>query len=462
MALFGVFLGLFIVAVYIWLTSKGKKWKKIPGRAYRTVELMYAEKNKWMNATAVNAITFYQGNVDTSVVVKRLYEILKANPWLACRLVKENGKDIHMEFPEEIGPSDLSRHYTEIQIDNNRGHNPFNESASIETLFSRVEKHLIKIGRECINLDELLFKVILVKITDKNNTEVNKTAFILSLSHTIGDGHTFYQVYSMFNYNTKVQPLIVEREHKFIQYMEAINGNKLISYFKSPLIVLSILTHRLLLSLRGKHAKLFSYEVKKEEISKLKSLFLPTKKSSTTENNKNNNNSNSNDNDSSISFLSTNDILTSWFLKKLACSYGFMVINYRNRLVEFTNQLAGNYEHVLFYSQRDYQLPNQIRKSLQLFKSEHQDIPNLFETIRYEFGLVTNWSSFYQEVILQKECPLLVHLPLMSRDGVAMKGAMVIYCPRKDALGVYIIVNEDQSSDEDWLEGSSFLQHHQH
>jgi hypothetical protein len=44
---------------------------------------------------------------------------------------------------------------------------------------------------------------------------------------------------------------------------------------------------------------------------------------------------------SSASFLSTNDIITSAYLKASNCDLGLMAINYRNRKEGLTNELAG-------------------------------------------------------------------------------------------------------------------------
>jgi len=60
-----------------------------------------------------------------------------------------------------------------------------------------------------LNKDELLFRVNLIDTGD------NTFALILSISHILADGFTYYTIYKMLSDDQPVQILNVEREHEF-------------------------------------------------------------------------------------------------------------------------------------------------------------------------------------------------------------------------------------------------------
>ena len=65
-----------------------------------------------------------------------------------------------------------------------------------------------------------------------------------------------------------------------------------------------------------------------------------------------------------LPFVSTNDILTSWFLRASGADIGMMSINFRNRVKTLTDDMAGNYESGILYRPPDYENASMIRKSL--------------------------------------------------------------------------------------------------
>ena len=50
-----------------------------------------------------------------------------------------------------------------------------------------------------------------------------------------------------------------------------------------------------------------------------------------------------------VPFVSTNDVLSSWFLRGTECTSGTMVIDLRNRLPRLKSRHAGNYVDTLHY-----------------------------------------------------------------------------------------------------------------
>ena len=66
-----------------------------------------------------------------------------------------------------------------------------------------------------------------------------------------------------------------------------------------------------------------------------------------------------------VPFVSTNDVLASWFLQNTQCDFGMMVFNCRNRLAGHTDLHAGSYLNTLFYQRPDSSAPGLIRQSFE-------------------------------------------------------------------------------------------------
>ena len=60
-----------------------------------------------------------------------------------------------------------------------------------------------------------------------------------------------------------------------------------------------------------------------------------------------------------IPYVSTNDIITSWFFRTRNHDYGMMLVNFRNRICGLTDTDAGNYE--VRTIRKDYILKNKIQ-----------------------------------------------------------------------------------------------------
>ena len=75
-------------------------------------------------------------------------------------------------------------------------------------LTSKIQHLNIKNGNDCLNKEELLFRVSLI------DTGKNTFAIILSISHILADGFTFYTIYKMLSDDQPALILNAEREHE--------------------------------------------------------------------------------------------------------------------------------------------------------------------------------------------------------------------------------------------------------
>jgi hypothetical protein len=184
-----VSIAVLVVCIVKYVTAATKKSLVPPAQAHgfeRSVKLLYMETTKVaIQLIAVSAITFYEGDVHSELdfVKRKVQEIVKLNPWLLGKLVGHD-KEYHLLFNNSY---ESLRHDTFAYIEDSSLHPKLDGNVIAEKLV----QYCVKIAVQCINKDEPLFRVTLFKISD------TKLALLFSLSHTLGDGHTFYTLYGM-------------------------------------------------------------------------------------------------------------------------------------------------------------------------------------------------------------------------------------------------------------------------
>ena len=278
------------------------------------IELLPMEANNYIVIASIPSITFYQGNVPSIIMIQRLKDILIANSWLAGRLIKRSGKNLSLIYSKEFAESKLQRHFHEVNIFNNKlpKDTQVSEDSLTETLMNHVEPYFVKRGYQCINKDEVLFNIIIVKVFDEENKPPSKTAFIMTLSHVIGDGKNFYTIYSFFHPERTIYALNPVRDLSFPSKMQEMIGKEY-SLYPSSLVLLIRILKALFLEF---HPTLQRYKIDPHVFHHRKQDYLhrhqhvPLKKE----------------------FISSNDYLTWWFFQQLKTSYGFMAANCRNRV----------------------------------------------------------------------------------------------------------------------------------
>ena len=99
-----------------------------------------------------------------------------------------------------------------------------------------------------------------------------------------------------------------------------------------------------------------------------------------------------------VDFISTNDALTSWFMKEAdeedsSPCVGLMAVNGRGRVENCEDTDAGNYEDMIYYlGPEDHGTPSLIRKSLKVMnRVGNTRMPSLLARLRMRGSLVTNW-----------------------------------------------------------------------
>jgi len=355
----------------------------------------------------VSTITFYEGKGEEQMKYfeDRLIEIVRLNPWLEGRIEKVGDRVhlLHKPFQGRLHPKTLAL-VRDSQL---------NEAMDYEEMTDRVSNLVVKPGNETLGQDEPLFRVTIIHISD------TKYALFFSLSHVIADGHTYYSLYHMLSMTVSPQPLILAREHSFSQQLDqTMHGNDTYTWFFSPGMTINIL-----LRLLGyPKTKVLRKDISKSWIAAQKTKHENTKTTG----------------DSSVAFVSTNDILTSWYFTTFGCDVGVMAMNFRNRFTGLTDHHAGNYEALVAYQSDDFTAPAAIRQSLPLFHRKHkasQPLPSFWASTTTSVSVLSTWATFYTQIVLPHSNHLY-HMPYFPNKDIAFHDITILYCPRQGELAL--------------------------
>lgn len=341
---------------------------------------------------AISTLTWFQGDyVKASVILQRRVNlILQKNPWLTGRVVKKRGR-LLLEYPNTYPPKQQQRESFFFMIDPTES--TFSRNTPVDELGKLAEKFVVRNGP-----NEPLFRVTIVPSHHTNPQD--KFALVVSMSHVVGDGATFYKIHNMLC--SIKENSIVELIPQRIPTTQALQaqaiGQEEYDYAGS----IGILTNVVFGFLR---VKMFGPPEQHAFVILDRSKIQHAKQESAAQ--------------EDLPFVSTNDVLTSWFLQQTGCNMGLMAINFRNRLEGHSDLHAGNYEYVLIYQREDSKTPGLIRKSLANLKrtvTPNDALPGFWETLKCNYAIVSNWASFAQPNILQG-CTEELHIPLYDIQG---------------------------------------------
>jgi hypothetical protein len=441
--------------------------KKYPSNSWVIYAFMPSEAN-FLYVTPIPTVTFYKGDLDTSLITSRLEEILTVNPWLTGRLVRLYNLPVGSLYSKNFDKSSLSQYFQEVIIDNTKlsKERRFHETSSLEVLLSHVEGYFVKKGINCINKDDVLFKVIVIKVIDysdddeegegerkvKKQPSITRTVVLVCMSHMLGDGYTYYNIFASLDRANEIVPLDpVRKPDLFLAKMEEIQGPSFMKLMKSPLLFACFMWNILFAG----QPNIQFYKVNSNEVKRIKSQLQTSQSGSISPSPLAITSSEKKHDSSSSSFLSTNDIVSSWFFQKCQSTYGFIAINARNRMKEIVSNLAGNYVTLIFYDQEDFPDPGNMRESLARLSSHKEEgqskIPSTWDLMKFNVSSVTNWATFFHQVEYNKEKnPFIIHYPLISRKECGTKDFLVIFAPKKDETGLFIM-SRSLNEEKHWL-----------
>lgn len=195
---------------------------------------------------ATSTITIYEGEQDEKYIRERVDLIVQNNLWLLGSLVKR-GNGLRLEYSETS-----SKEFFFVAKDPE-----ISERMNYEEMISRTKCFLVKDGNECLKggKESILFRVTLINIT------LTKFAIVFSLNHVIGDGHTFYKLYSMLDPNVSIETLIPSRVFSYRKDVESLTkGNDSLQWLLSAGTTLNMIS-TLLFSFKLLNVKFNRFQV---------------------------------------------------------------------------------------------------------------------------------------------------------------------------------------------------------
>lgn len=362
--------------------------------------LDFEKSTALMEESGVTTISLFEGDIKqvTSYVKERFAKIVRTNPWLNGKLVKDKqSKQIVLQFDENPTPEDTFKNLyhpnaSSVQI---------SSEMDYASLVKNGKTAIVKKGKKLVNKDEALTRLTIVPDVKHPN---EKFALILSISHVIADGHTFYNILSSLSSDEEIVKFNAQRKHKEGGSIASVIGEKQFKYGFSVPLILNVLKGMVF----GKKANCYAFYIDDERILKAKDR---AKKEG--------------------GFVSTNDILTSSFSKTVRARLSMMAINLRNRIDNLKDSDAGNYEGMLLYDESYYSKPENIRKSLQLtdkFETISKPLPGFANTVFAKFAQVSNWASFSKAIKIEGATQVM-HLPVYD-IGMIPFDCAIIFQPK--------------------------------
>lgn len=404
----------------------------------------------------VTTITLYSGMAPVQFLRHRIALILEKNPWLTSRIVKKSTTDgvVAMTYDgaSEAGPQ-VDEHF--------KAYEPGEVGLSLDMQYAALVECLLPLqcarSKLATDANEPLFKVAVVPVEESTDSAgpapmqrkvaLPGFALIVSMNHTMGDGHTYYRLYGMLDADQEVEALDPVRISGFEEAKTAIIGENESAMFSSAGFGLGIMGTYLFGKLTGR-------EPQNVCVHTIDPAWVTQEKAKAAE-------------EAQVAFVSTNDVLTSWFFREMKCDINIMVANFRSRkpaILDLADHHAGNYEANVPYFPGDFEKPALIRQSIlgpaSQFRARRAgspatEVPGFSTLLRNKTAIVTNWASFYRDVALRTDpmrensetCKPSLHLPIMEAGGLitSVWHTGIVFCPRAGELGMLMITRSFDS-----------------
>jgi Wax ester synthase-like Acyl-CoA acyltransferase domain len=381
------------------------------------VELLAVEK-AMPNGMTIPALTWFKGDYRKveETLRQRAHEILKANPWLGGRLLKRNGElSLVYSASSTANPSFHFQCLTNLK-------KPISRDTPLVQLAPRLS-HLIALKRGPTNP---LWKVYIIPDFKRPHDHF---AVVFVMSHVIADGNTFYRIQNMLlNAKEPVDALDEKRIMNMEEHqIEVMGGKAEYNILHSTGYIVNLVCgvfHRMFTRTKLV-VRIHLVDPKGMEEAKKQAV------------------AGRND----IAFVSSNDVITSWFLHNCRCKHGHMAINFRGRFEGCTENNAGNYMNVLFLRPDDSASAALIRKTilpkepplLQRQVTQTEPMPNFWTMAVESLAFATNWSSFAKPALIDG-CEEDIQIPLYDYAGPFPSTFVMLCIFRAGSRGLAVII----------------------
>lgn len=326
---------------------------------------------------AYGVVTFFDGSpIAAKLFLKeRLEDIVVANPWLAGKMEARNGKSYLSYEPSNPHPEDCLCGVLPALWAEERNFGSISCCGALQPYI-------------CGPGGSQFFRIAL--LTEGPLEDAKGFALCVTVSHIICDGFTFYSIYSMLDANATIVKLDPARPPDLLARENELFGGMQLHFNRTA-------GAGLLLNVFRPKRQVVVYEVDVNILSYQKDALAQ---------------------EGGVKFVSVNDIITAALFKATACDLGFMAVNMRNKIAEYTDTMAGNLESAIWYTPSDVS-PALIRKSLTpqpgWFRAgePRSELPNSMTLLKGRQARITNWASFHRDICFEG-AQQTMHLPLWS------------------------------------------------
>jgi hypothetical protein len=363
----------------------------------------------------ITTVQFYQGDAAAAAAFlrERLGLVAKLNPWLGGRLVKKGGgicggAKVELQFSKENVPIDEM----------------FGESSDVqihpEMPYSKLAEELAK-SKGCVveNGNGLIASGRPVcKLTVLSSAQASDSfAVIFSMSHTVGDGHTYYTVLDMLSETAELTAMEVTRHEKFQDAIPDTMGKKEYDFMMNPPFCMICHYMGIMVTAKKVTPQCFLLDKGKLDAAKAKAKAES----------------------GAAAFVSTNDILTSGFGRAVKAKMLTMAVNMRSKIAGLTAKHAGNYFGGLVWGPEGYGSPNAIRSALSAPPPlSRATLPGCCVSGNWT-AMISNWSSMSKGNLDIPSCQQTLHLPYLNTAEM-MEDSCIVFKARPGEVAVMLFL----------------------
>lgn len=364
------------------------------------IKLMKDEYGGLMMEEGIATISFYEGEFAPAVetLKAQFAKVVAANPWLTGRLAynKEGGMVLqHSMTPSgaDVDSLFMSTSASEAGAFKLSPSSPYQKIC--RDMYAS-KKVVVQNGYEVVG------KKLPVALLTLSESEAGKFALIFSLSHVVGDGKTYYEVFKMLQPGAAITSLKMERMMNWAEANRDIFGRKEMEWSDSTSAQCMYECAMMPLMCGCSAApRCVAFHLDQDRVA-------AAKKAASAE--------------GDVPYVTTNDILTSGFFTACGSRIGIMGLDTRGRMEGIEKDLAGNYATALTMDPGTFSTPAKVRKMLTTtpYQTTMMPLPSCCGWFvgreSAKFAMATNWSTFAGELITLEGCEMKIHLPVLNPD----------------------------------------------
>uniref|UniRef100_A0A7S1XW13 Condensation domain-containing protein n=1 Tax=Phaeomonas parva TaxID=124430 RepID=A0A7S1XW13_9STRA len=354
------------------------------------VALLKDEGGGLLYEEGITTITFYRGDFGSAKDALRaqLGVVVAANPWLTGRLVKsKTGVSLrHSPSPSVDSVDAIFDAEQGLGVDLDWASATYAEvcTALHTKPKAPAKRAIIGSGTSLVGKDEPVARLTLAEAAP------GEFALVWSLSHAVGDGRTYYEIFSMLRPGAPVRALSSARVQSFSEAMRDMCNREALTWADKPWTAVMYMST---MAFNGP-ATCRAFYLDDERVAAFKTKGAA---------------------DGGVPYVTTNDLLTSGFFTVTGARIGMMGLDCRGRVEGVGADLAGNYVTALVLDDTVFETPAALRRMYAStpYATTGRKLPSCCCGGEARFAMATNWSSFADPFALEG-CEMRVHLPVKN------------------------------------------------